>query len=109
MTAGWMGDACGACLGPCLPHTQLTISYSGGGGRAAATTVAVVTSDETGGISGSSHASCVPPERFLCWSGVPMEQGLVINFLRHGQAAHNINAEGMRSAGCSFEAFIQDA
>jgi hypothetical protein len=30
-----------------------------------------------------------------------------IRFLRHGQAMHNINAEHMREAGCSYEDFIQ--
>jgi broad specificity phosphatase PhoE len=30
-----------------------------------------------------------------------------IHFLRHGQAMHNINAEPMRAAGCSWDEFIE--
>ena len=29
-----------------------------------------------------------------------------IHFMRHGQALHNVRAEGLRSEGCSFETFI---
>lgn len=31
---------------------------------------------------------------------------LLVHFLRHGQATHNINAEALRSNGCSFEEFL---
>ena len=37
---------------------------------------------------------------------VPPRRTLIIHFLRHGQASHNINAEPMRAAGCSFQAFL---
>ena len=36
----------------------------------------------------------------------PPRRTLIIHFLRHGQASHNINAEPMRAAGCSFQAFL---
>ena len=31
---------------------------------------------------------------------------LVVHFLRHGQATHNVRAEPLRAAGCTFEAFL---
>ena len=29
-----------------------------------------------------------------------------LHFLRHGQALHNINAEPLRAAGCTFQQFL---
>jgi hypothetical protein len=34
-------------------------------------------------------------------------ESLVVHFIRHGQATHNVNAEPLRAAGCSFEAFVE--
>lgn len=31
----------------------------------------------------------------------------VVHFLRHGQATHNVRAEPLRAAGCSFDAFLE--
>ena len=31
---------------------------------------------------------------------------VVIHFLRHGQATHNVTAEGMKANGCTFQAFV---
>ena len=36
-----------------------------------------------------------------------LQQTKVIHLLRHGQAKHNINAERMRSEGCSHEEFLE--
>ena len=32
---------------------------------------------------------------------------LAVAFVRHGQATHNVRAEPLREAGCSFEAFLE--
>mmetsp|Transcript_38202 Transcript_38202/g.94705 ORF Transcript_38202/g.94705 Transcript_38202/m.94705 type:complete len:161 (-) Transcript_38202:558-1040(-) len=32
---------------------------------------------------------------------------VIVHFVRHGQAAHNVRAEGKREAGCSHEEFIE--
>lgn len=31
----------------------------------------------------------------------------ILHFLRHGQASHNVRAEGLRAAGCSFPNFLK--
>jgi len=35
-----------------------------------------------------------------------MASNKIVRFLRHGQAAHNVNAEAMRAAGCSYDEFL---
>jgi hypothetical protein len=55
------------------------------------------------------RAAAAPLLRRTCaCGGVSAADGeMVLHLLRHGQAAHNINAEAMRAAGCAFEDFLE--
>jgi broad specificity phosphatase PhoE len=39
-------------------------------------------------------------------AGLVLRPPVIVHFVRHGQAAHNVRAEGKREAGCSHEEFI---